>query len=239
MPAFAAMAFLLTVVLQYQNCSGVSFTNNPAPTMTGAVSSAPDTQSDSDDPGLSGGHFDLDTSTAIYPLGKGTTDHHVHEYDDKYNVTYADFLNLLDAKFSQIDQAISATSRFQILIANASLSPGAVIEINGIQTSALKYNGLTTVYTLGVPGAGEVQLKSFSVRFAKDALLTGGLIATATGCVRANNAGLLGEYRNGALIVQALAAGASTIDPVTRVASSGLLWESTLFWHRDGNCYGK
>lgn len=227
---------LALILTQYQACSDVSFSSSSK-----SVTDFEDPRSPiaSEDLGLLGGHFDLDTSTQIYPFNKGTTDHHVHEYDDKYDVQSADFFKLYDQKFLQINQAISVNQKFNLILANASLSPGAIIEINGVEKLAINYTGQTTIYTLGVPATGEVQLKSLSIKFAKDALLKGGLVPTATSCVRANNPGALGEYRNGALTLQALIDKGSTVDPVLNVATSGLLWEATLFWHYDGPCYGR
>src|SRR4051812_9747117 len=52
--------------------------------------------------GILNGHFDLDTSRQVFPFSKGTTDHHVHEYDKLYKTTSIDFFNLIDRGFDQI-----------------------------------------------------------------------------------------------------------------------------------------
>jgi type IV pilus assembly protein PilY1 len=61
------------------------------------VELAPET-TDPSDPGLRGGHFDLDVSHDIYPLGSdpraGTTDKHVHEWDDKTGLTTINYMNI-------------------------------------------------------------------------------------------------------------------------------------------------
>ena len=49
-------------------------------------------------PGFWGGHIDVDTSSELYPLGGGTTDGHVHEYDKKYETTVVDAFNILGFK---------------------------------------------------------------------------------------------------------------------------------------------
>jgi hypothetical protein len=89
------------------------------------------------------------------------------------------------------------------------------------------------------------------------AILNGDLIPTETGCVRGNKPGAKDEYRNGALVVQALDASdindGFTLDEDEDVyvsdstsvhatfghATAGLLWESSMFWHWDGDCYGE
>ena len=49
--------------------------------------------------GLTGGHFDLDTSSQVYPFDAGHTNKHIHAYDDMFGLTYADFFNLQDDGF--------------------------------------------------------------------------------------------------------------------------------------------
>ena len=145
---------------------------------------------------------------------------------------------------------ISTEQRFIIIVANADLSPGATIEINGVSTSVVVFrdqvnaalsSGTYSAYTLGQPTiSGDQQLTSFKISFALSAIEDGGLIPTATGCVKHNNPGANGEYRNGALTIQALNADSFNIDSSTGAASlagGGLLWESTIFWHKDNNCY--
>ena len=69
-------------------------------------------------------------------------------------------------------------------------------------------------YTFGSPGLAvgkglaigiEIhQLTSLTLGFDVFAILNGGLLPTKTGCVKGNVAGAKGEYRNGALMIQAL-----------------------------------
>jgi hypothetical protein len=206
------------------------------------------------DGGITGGHFDLDTSHLTYPFSGGTTDHHVHEFDDIYKTTGADFFRLPDSAFQNIGEAITDPKhRFILIVSNAELSPGGVLEINGAKVGVLDYQKVIRsdfeaahvpqVYTLGTPQtSGDLQLKSLSVNFAVDVIPKGGLIPTQTGCVRRNDPGANGEYRNGALLLQALDAASYQIDTVTnsaKISRGGLLWEATVFWHRpDGICYG-
>ncbi len=207
-----------------------------------------------DDPeGLHGGHFDLDTSHKVYPLSAGTTDHHVHEYDDKYHTNTMNFFGLADPKFGEIQELIpDPQQRFVLIVSNAELSKSGMLQINNNVLNVLDYQnasrsklqsgGSLQVFTLGVPQvAGDQQLSSFKLAFPVDAIASGGIIPTATGCVRKNEPGAKGEYRNGALVVQAVRADAVDLDPSLGVArsSSDLLWEATVFWHWDGACYGK
>ena len=105
--------------------------------------------------------------------------------------------------------------------------------------------------------AGVRQLTSLQMSFSARAIVDGGLIGTETGCVKDNNPGPNGEYRNGALLVQAIKApgttttingsGSSTA-PIYGLGVDGdtsatriVLWESTIFWHwkpDPGLCYG-
>ena len=75
--------------------------------------------------------------------------------------------------------------------------------------------------------------------------------------MKSNVPGLLGEYRNGALMIQALdasdvsggfvlnaaseeyATGSTAVHSTLGYATTGLLWETTVFWHWDGPDYGE
>ncbi len=218
------------LLMAFQNCNGVGFSGGSAgsDSQNGTPASPPAGNGDAFGEvfqGLKGGHFDLDTSSQLYPAGAGDTDHHVHEYDDKYNVTYADFFNLLDAKFKNITEAVPANARFTLVIKNAELSQGGILSLNGQKQSVLNFQNAASqqIYTLS--GVSDTKLSDLKIGFSPDAILNGGLIGTETGCVVKNDPGKLGEYRNGALTIQALEVG------------GGLLWESTIFWHWDNGCY--
>ncbi len=232
-----------------------------------------------DDPGLLGGHFDLDTASAIYPFGGGTTDAHVHQWDDKNDLTTIDYLDIAgDEELTEINHAalgIGPDDVFMLTVANNALSPGGVLEINGTSLTVGDYRGLVDRYLAGLllPGEtfplyklsaptateaanGVIELGSLKLSFDAFAILSGDLVPTSTGCVRANDPGALGEYRNGALLLQALdgnsvsggfvydsetqryVSGSTAIHSSLGYATDGLLWESTVFWHWDGGCYG-
>jgi hypothetical protein len=104
-------------------------------------------------------------------------------------------------------------------------------------------------YQLGSnPPAGVERLTSLKMSFDVRAILDDGLIGTVTGCVKQNTPTSDGRYRNGALLVQAVASPATSsningsgngnTDPIYTLETSpdSMLWESTIFWHWDGPC---
>jgi hypothetical protein len=259
---------------------------------------APNTIFDADDPGLLGGHFDLDTSSQIYAFDTATTDGHVHEWDDKHDLTTIDFMNLPDGsgnplfeinadkfgkdKFdrdgNQTAFAVDGIDRdaiFILTVANTDFSPGGVLEINSTNIGVSDYHDLMERYlkgslreqdgafpllkldppTVAEAAAGVMRLSSLKLSFDAFAILSGDLVPTVTGCVRQNNAGQRGEYRNGALLLQALdasdvsagfvkdgaakqyVAGSTAIHSELSYATDGLFWESTVFWHWKGPCF--
>lgn len=222
--------------------------------------SSDDTGGEQEDLGLAGGHFDLDTSTQIYPLGSGFTNNHVHQWDDKYNLTTIDFFDIQGDGFDNVDTTIGDIQPFVLTVANSSLSPGGMLVINGDDIQVVDYeklvkNSLTSgqlpVYTIGTPtddqlAKGVRQLTSYSLEFNVNAILNGGLIPTKTSCVKGNDPGANNEYRNGALMVQALAVDSDTLAAdytlndtyLYAETGSNLLWEATVFWHWSGVCYG-
>ena len=234
-----------------------------------------------DDPGLLGGHFDLDTSHLVYPFNGGVTDGHVHQWDDKHDRTTIDYFSLPDGdgnplfEIADTPNGVPSSTDFILTISNDDLSPGGVLEINSSSISVGDYRALLIRYLSGTLGPDEVfprfklekptateelagvrQLDSLKLSFDAFAILSGDLMPTETGCVKKNNPGALGEYRNGALMIQALdasdvsggfefdaatqryVAGSSAVHSPLGYATDGLLWESTVFWHWDGPCYG-
>ena len=236
------------------------------------------------DLGLLGGHFDLDTTKAgkTFAYSAGQTSRHTHQWDDKTNRSTVDYFNIVkctdpldqdtcasDPTHKEIQDEISSdTQQFYLLVSNAELSTGAVLELNGVNIDAVTYQGSVEaaiagtgtlpLYSMG-GGSGTTQLTDLKVSFASNAILTGGLVPTATGCVKGNDPGKFNEYRNGAFTIQAVDAasfpaqvnelvgpddgdirGGKGTGLVKHIAdgNSALLWESTLFWHWTGGCYG-
>ena len=208
---------------------------------------------DPPDAGVYGGHFDLDTATAIYLDGGGTTNKHVHEWDDKNDLTRIDFFDIAGDGFDDIDTTFATSDLFIITTVNAALSTGGVLEINGVRHTVEDYEALVAkhvaggdplqVYMIGDPSADQLtagirKLTSLSLTFDVNAIISGGLIPTNTGCVKGNDFGPNGEYRNGALLVQALDASTGTMHATLHHATANLKWEASVFWHWDpSECY--
>jgi hypothetical protein len=252
------LVLISVLVFSFQNCSEVAFTPSPEETSTSSSSTTEDTDDNNmaetdDDIGLFGGHFDLDTSTRFYGFNMGTTNRHVHEYDNLYDITYIDTFALKDSRLDNITEAISPNDKFILTIANAELSSGAKIVINGKSQTVSEYKKLVDAYISGQTNAlsvysltaqtGATVLSSLRIEFVADAILNNGLLPTQPNCVIRNQPGKNGEYRNGALLVQAAAlAGAelrTTLDPNLLIASTeALRWEAAIFYHKPRvSCY--
>ena len=216
-----------------------------------------------DDPntseGLLGGHFDADTSSFISPIGNGSTDKHIHEYDDDYQVTGVDFFNMFNSGLHTIDTDITDPDQpFRLIVLNANLSVSGRLTINNTYDPLdyatwqpiTIYDNTTDsnlpIYSLS--GAnGTTQLSQAGIYFHPLAIVNGGLHPSKTGCVKDNELGPNDEWRNGAVTIQAISVNpdgspAYTLDGSMSngghgAAASGLLWELTLFWHWNGPCY--
>jgi hypothetical protein len=214
-----------------------------------------------DSSGLLGGHFDLDTSLTLSDWASGDTDGHVHEYDNDYSTQTIDYFALLSDKLTNISDAIEPSPHFKLIVVNADLSDGGRLTINGTYDALDRSSWvavddyddtvLADLKVFSLDGSGSTtQLTALRLSFHELGILTGGLINTETGCVRDNDPGAAGEWRNGALTVQAVAVNTDGTDAFTTDtaisgggvqggATSGLLWESNVFWHwKGGDCYG-
>jgi hypothetical protein len=91
------------------------------------------------DPGVAGGHFDFDI---YYGGAAASSKHHVHQYDDIYDVTGVNMLNASDSAFN-LSKAITNTStQFKVLVQNQYLNPAATISVGGQPYTNVKlYNG--------------------------------------------------------------------------------------------------
>jgi hypothetical protein len=222
-----------------QNSAGtISVACNTLPSPTGGEMplSVPQTQVG----GVAGGHFDLDTSVATYGFNKGTTVMHVHEYDDKYNVTGVDFFNMLEPRFVEPAEALVGGQSFKIIVANAQLSPGAILTINGRSYLASEWQKLSQTEDLPVFSLtgtnGTQKLSALSVSFDPKKAIGEQLVPSQTGLVRSNAPGPGQTYRAGALTIQMIDSKIGKIDPSLGVAKNGgkaMLWEATLFWHTE------
>jgi hypothetical protein len=248
------------------------------------------------EPGLVGGHFDLDTSSKIYKFDNGNTDGHVHEWDDNHDETTINYFSMLDGVLNPINHSgkgvPNGTTPFFITVSNSDLSNGGIMEINGASFSVTTYQAIQRRWLAGTMAdheifptfqldpldpdvaadqlkidAGWKQLTSLKMSFDAFSILKGQLLGTETGCVRGNKIGTVGEYRNGALTIQALdgtdfdgftydavndvyIAANTAVDGTHNYArikpvddtgqttyTGNMFWESTVFWHWDGDCY--
>lgn len=214
-------------------------------------------------PGLAYGKIDVDTSHLLYPIGNGSTDGHVHAYDDKYNVTYVNMMGLLSSRLRNIQAVIPNGVRFKFIVSNSSLSPGGLLTINSTfdVNNAATYKAVGPYSNIAIASlpvysmdgcSGSTKLTQLSMNFQSNALNVNGVMGSVTGWVRGNKPGRYGEARNGALTLQAVKVNADGTNAFTTntgisnggtnggvqgFATSGLLWECTIFWHWNGGPY--
>lgn len=209
--------------------------------------------------GLFEGHLDLDTSTTIASINGGDTEAHTHDITTKFGINTIDFFAIPDTKQININEAIrNPNQKFKLIIVNGNLSPGLSLvmthENGGVSqntdTPVDQYDNTEikdlSVLSLG-GGSGSSRLTSLKMTMTQDVILQAGVIPTNTGDVKGNTLGKQDEWRNGALTLQAVSVDSSGDDAFTTdftlsngdhgAASSGLLWEATLFWHWDGDSY--
>jgi hypothetical protein len=201
---------------------------------------------------VASGNYDVDTSHLVYPLNKGTTDGHVHAYDQKYNTANLNMFNFADKQLRNIQTVIPAGVRFKLIMSNGNLSDAGSLVINGaagVNPQSYENYPLSSLTVYSMDGvSGSTKLTSLAVNFSLASIKGGGLIPTETGAVRGNKVGKKGEYRDGALLLQAVAVNADGSAAFTTstalsnggvqgVAQTGLLWECSMFWHWNGGPY--
>jgi hypothetical protein len=116
--------------------------------------------------GVSGGHFDYDiyyaactASASKYSCPHNT---HVHEYDDKYNVTGVNMMNASTTAMNLNNAIPLTTTRFRILVANQKLSPavnlnvGIAVAAGGSHTCAARIGGGARWFAALALGAASV-----------------------------------------------------------------------------------
>ncbi len=209
---------------------------------------------ESDDAGIHNAHFDVDTSHLVYDFNDGETDAHTHEYDEKYDTNIVDYFNILNddkknkkglRNINDLEFGVPNDSeQFYIIIANADLSQDVQLEINGDLISVMDYQNKVDAYlngdqnalgTYSLGGSSDAtQLKSLKFIVGYDAAsVKNGLIPTETKTVVKNTQGPNGEYRDGALLIQAINKNKMSLYASLGVADqdADLYWESTIFWH--------
>lgn len=248
----------LTAINDYPDLEGV------LTMLIDACTGDSDDDNDDDDGDDDGGlgirhaHFDVDTAHLVYNFNEGETDAHTHEYDEKYDTNIVDYFNIetggktgSSALHNIFDPEFGVPNNdelFYIIVGNAPLSQDVQLDINGTLISVLDYqakvdafmNGdmnALEVYSLG-SSQGATTLTSLKFVVGMDAAtVENGLIPTETKTVRSNTPGPSGEYRDGALLVQAIDVDNMSLNTNLGVAdgTADLYWESTIFWHNKDN----
>ena len=200
------------IVARLQTLSETYFNTNPD-LMTSVTTSASG--------GVSNGHFDFDIYYGLCTVGatsyKCAKNTHVHQYDDKYNVTGVDMQNASLTSFNLVNAITSASTKFKILVANQYLSPavslkmgdsGATyvpsynVETSGtpaLNTTTNAFSNSLTVYSRGSGVSGATQLANLYLNMPLDAFVEKdwqgigfsqvGLVPTVTSCVHSNTTG--------------------------------------------------
>jgi len=220
----------------------------------------------STDPGVAGGHFDVDIYNAAGKIS------HTHEYDDKFDVTGVNFLAASDPVKNISTVITSTTTKFKILIAHQKMSPAVKFSYGGLPYQ--KIVDMTEYTTAGLsmaslPAFDRTTIKTLKYNMPKNAFevndwastgdLRVGLMPTQTGCVNGGTTGTVGPApsllnRNGALLFQLVKD--TTPDSAIQLADAAgdpkygyrvknteratyLLAEWSTFWHHpNGNCLG-
>jgi hypothetical protein len=201
------------IVARLQTLSQTYFNTNPDLALSSTTSTG--------DPGVSGGHFDFDIYYSSCTITAGAIacprNTHIHEYDDKYNVTGVNLLATSSAAHNIVNAIPATTTQFKILMANQKMSPAVKFLRGGLAgvpvtdyltgPAPLSMASLPTYTRANVTTLiWALPLDAFA---SKDWTGTGdvraGVVPTATGCVRSNKGGGTAEsgpQMNGALMIQ-------------------------------------
>ena len=180
--------------------------------------------------GVANGHFDFDIYYGGCAPGVNTyqgtcgSKTHVHEYDDKYNVTGVNMLAPSLLAFDLANAVPSKNTSFKVLIANQKLSPAVYLGLgSGVPINVRDVNTTSgfTVASLSTYTRADVSkfyftmpIDAFSSKdWAGDGIIRAGLVPTQTGCVHSGTgaitlvggvATVTGVWMNGALTIQVI-----------------------------------
>lgn len=221
--AWTLLGFAIAIF--YQNCGGATSTQLQ-------------------DRGLPGGGLNITTSSSTYDYNFGKIDSEVTHYDDLYDVKSLDLLKPLDQRLFPITYRIAENQKFVLIMVNGNLNPGAMLKLNNEYYFASEYQKLTEEFISGTGRALPIwtpsSLQQAKLMVLDDTLNEQKIIPTRTDCVATNRPGPKGEYRNGALVLQAVGVDMLSFDSLTQSAgrSAKLLWEISLFQDSPaGRCY--
>jgi len=202
---------------------------NPVITRSFVNPTCSSSDADSTSPGIAGGHFDFDI---YYPTnGKYDDEQHVHQYDDKYDVTGVNMLEPSLLAFKVTNAITNPATPFKILVMNQYLNPAAKLAVGpgtgevSVQTygNLASETNATTLLT-GLPTYTTANIGRFIFNAPKNAFsvfewwggtgdVRAGIIPTQTGCVNgvsqtgvSKKYGPQGERSDGALTIQIIKA---------------------------------
>src|SRR5690606_25185310 len=116
-----------------------------------------------------------------------------------------------------VKSKIKSQESFVILIANANINPGGFIQLNDRLLSLSEYGKSSIAYANGNTNALTVwtpqTLKIAKIFFQRNLAAQNAILSTRPECVTSNHPGPRGEYRDGALVVQAVSKSKLIFDP--------------------------
>ncbi|MCF6251349.1 MAG: hypothetical protein L3J75_08785 [Methylococcaceae bacterium] len=129
---------------------------------------------------------------------------HVHEYDDKYDVTGVNMLNASEPAFNLPNAITDTTTQFKILVMNQYLNPAAKLSVGGADYENVKTygnlanetNASTLISSLSTYTRADINTLIYNLPLdafkSKDwwgdgGIIRAGLIPTKTGCVNKLN----------------------------------------------------
>jgi Neisseria PilC beta-propeller domain len=160
------------------------------------------------DPGVAGGHFDEDVyyGSSLTCTSKCQSTNHVHQYDDKYDVTGVNMLNASNTVDNLSNAIPSTATAFKVLAQNQYLSPAVQIHIGqssylfDVNAGYVSIKGFVTAATLdlaSLPTYTRSNVGSLAINMPTDALsskdwwgngdVRAGLHPTVTGCVKSSS----------------------------------------------------
>ena len=201
------------IVARLKTLSETYFNTNPD--LVTSVTSATD-------PGVSGGHFDFDIYYGGCTVGSTSyscrTNTHVHEYDDKYDVTGVNMQAPSLAAFNIANAIPGLGIKFKILMSNQKYSPAATFVVGGNPSVRVTSYQTTAGVTMAsrkeyTRATGDLQTLILALPLdafkSKDWAGTGdvraGLVPSQTGCIHSNKysgSSGTGPWMNGALTIQ-------------------------------------
>jgi hypothetical protein len=146
-----------------------------------------------------------------------------------------DILNAIKSPSAQTSIQANAkpNDQFLIILANGKLNFGATLQLNNNYYFAEEYQNMVDSYLQGkiksLPTFTQDQLKVVKIILSTNSEYK--ITSTRPECVAGNHPGPKGEYKNGALVIQAVPVNSTSFDLLTGTASksANILWEIAIF----------